>query len=572
MGALYFRYLRPLSAATGTMIHPNQLTRASLLAMDEAQLRKGVLAPLFEAMGFRGVDEYHGGSGEQGKDFVMWKEDELEERVYYAVVVLADRISGKVVGGRTTASKVFFQIQQSFGSEFRTLLTLKPQTADRCWVVTSKEIKKEARDAIANALGDLTRKLVRLIDGDELWGLIERHLKPRLLFSKIEDAHEILGSVSDHYHLVAHIGGPRKVFTLRPKYPGAEKDAPLYLTTKFQFPDTPAGRDAKQALVEHFRTGAPVEVRKEYIAHVEAPELLKSLLGEIEVLGLGPAGSGNTTLCDVMIEPVEGSPATIQGVELAVVQAGTEQVTLSNRHQDIPWKLTLVIDQPSLQCTIDIKSNLENASLKQQLEALRFQTAAASGGMLRFTHFHTGRTIFGGPIASGMWPKAGHALIVILESLLKIEQRTGAAFDLPSSFPQELIQDIILLAEIVSTGEVSSGGGTIKVSAGRELAEKMVRELKHRPDSGFYIKSFEDQHVELLGVDLNLGRRIVRAKGAYISPGEFRRLSRQLENPEVDSFLVKVTVPKNSRIISHFPKWLPPSRLTEVRPLIDSEE
>ena len=47
------------------------LTRSRLLEMRESELRKDVLIPLFKAMGYRDVYDYPG-SGEKGKDIVMW--------------------------------------------------------------------------------------------------------------------------------------------------------------------------------------------------------------------------------------------------------------------------------------------------------------------------------------------------------------------------------------------------------------------------------------------------------------------------------------------------------------------
>lgn len=49
-------------------------TQEQIDAMSEAQLREIVLIPLFRAMKFREVTHFHGGTLEQGKDIVMWKE------------------------------------------------------------------------------------------------------------------------------------------------------------------------------------------------------------------------------------------------------------------------------------------------------------------------------------------------------------------------------------------------------------------------------------------------------------------------------------------------------------------
>ena len=62
------------------------LTHDTFVKMDEATLRVKVLLPLLRAMKYRDVHEYHGGSGEKGKDIVCWKQDELGCRVNLAIV------------------------------------------------------------------------------------------------------------------------------------------------------------------------------------------------------------------------------------------------------------------------------------------------------------------------------------------------------------------------------------------------------------------------------------------------------------------------------------------------------
>jgi hypothetical protein len=53
------------------------LTRGRLTELDEANLRRKVLVPLFRAMGYLDVTEYHGGSLEQGKPRVHTPTDTL---------------------------------------------------------------------------------------------------------------------------------------------------------------------------------------------------------------------------------------------------------------------------------------------------------------------------------------------------------------------------------------------------------------------------------------------------------------------------------------------------------------
>src|SRR6185295_17983487 len=108
------------------------ITRAELSTMREDQLQKQVLVPLFVAMGFQDVTIYQGAS-ELGKDIVMWKLGDLGERINYAVVAKAKKISGKAAG-KSSAAEVRFQIEQAFGNPWPDTKTTELRRVDRCFV------------------------------------------------------------------------------------------------------------------------------------------------------------------------------------------------------------------------------------------------------------------------------------------------------------------------------------------------------------------------------------------------------------------------------------------------------
>ena len=116
------------------------ITREGLKKIKENELRKDILIPLFEAMGFRDVTDFHG-TQELGKDIVMWKEDETGSRENYAIVAKASRVTGNA---SKVISEIRTQVDQCFGSPY----TVKgsSQTVHKCWIVSSNQIKPAARD------------------------------------------------------------------------------------------------------------------------------------------------------------------------------------------------------------------------------------------------------------------------------------------------------------------------------------------------------------------------------------------------------------------------------------------
>jgi len=172
------------------------LTREILKNMKEDELRENVLKPLFITMGFKGVSEYHG-TQELGKDIVMWKEDETGSRENYAIVAKASRITGDA---KKSISEIRTQIEQCFGSSYNDPVNSSEQVINKCWIVSSKEITMSARKALTDSLKPQNLdRLIRFIDGDEIWQLIERYLIQETYQESVKKIQQISDSISPYY-------------------------------------------------------------------------------------------------------------------------------------------------------------------------------------------------------------------------------------------------------------------------------------------------------------------------------------------------------------------------------------
>ena len=94
-----------------------------LRKLNESQLRKEVLVPLFEKMGFKDVIQYHG-SVEKGKDIIFYELDKFDEKIYTGVVVKAGDITGSV-SSSSGAMNVLNQIQQTLNEPYTDIYGLK---------------------------------------------------------------------------------------------------------------------------------------------------------------------------------------------------------------------------------------------------------------------------------------------------------------------------------------------------------------------------------------------------------------------------------------------------------------
>jgi primosomal replication protein N len=315
------------------------LTRSELGALNEAELRLRVLIPLFKAMNFRDVHHYHGGSQEHGKDIVIWESDRLRERVNYAVVAKATTISGQA-SGNSSAAEVRFQTEQCFNIPYADPVTTEGQRVHRCLVVTSKEIRKEALNAVKDILKQQHLDIAtEFIDGNKLWELIEQYMPSWTVLEKVQQAQAVFEEVSPNYRITVATKGGIPVYSFEEKHPGAAEVEPLEISVRCQFPQTVEGRQRLQAIEQHIKTGAPVTLEGSYIKEFTLPPFLRSVFDPEQlargVLSINPQRSPRPIVVTVAVENDCGCVA-FDYIELYVTQAGMEEATFDNIEQPVP--------------------------------------------------------------------------------------------------------------------------------------------------------------------------------------------------------------------------------------------
>ncbi|MBV9689456.1 MAG: hypothetical protein JO202_07070 [Ktedonobacteraceae bacterium] len=203
------------------------LTKQQLHGMKEDPLTNDVLIPLLRAKGYKDVLKHHGGVGELGKDIVCWIADELGDRMNIAVVGKAVPITGAI----GIATDVAGQIMQSFGASFRDKRTGAEQYVAKCYVITNKEITKDARPAIQSIISNLTRSVlanIRYIDGDELWDWYQQYLAEQPLWQKLAEINQELDTIDPYHRPEARLTNEGIQLTTVEKYPGASAENPIH--------------------------------------------------------------------------------------------------------------------------------------------------------------------------------------------------------------------------------------------------------------------------------------------------------------------------------------------------------
>jgi hypothetical protein len=112
--------------------------------------------------------------------------------------------------------------------------------------------------------------------------------------------------IDPHYRISFSVDATGSVsLALSPRYPGADADRPITVSTSFVFPNSPEGRDAASTLNDAIRFGTPASIPSEYISAVviDAPAGMggEHTGGEIRIGGAflsGPEFRLNMVLLD----------------------------------------------------------------------------------------------------------------------------------------------------------------------------------------------------------------------------------------------------------------------------------
>jgi hypothetical protein len=477
--------------------------------MSEEAFRRDVLLPLFRRMGYQDVDEYHGGTGEKGKDIVMWRPDELTGRRNFAVVAKAGRISG-AVSGQSSAATTVIQIQQAFGSHYADPRSGEPQSIHEVLVLASGEIKKEAREAIVAALvPDTLKRAVTFHDGARVYELVRLHLAEATIVPDLAEIGSKLDNLSDKFSVSATTGGSGVSFTLHVK-PGAEvsdDDRLVAGTVSMSIPDTEAGRSIQAALDRHFRHGEAVKIPGEFIALVKLPEPLEKLLGNDsftpEMVALGPRRPEKGFLMTLTIRTPEG-PRLFPGLPMTVERVGTDGIVFVTDPKYSSWKLRLELDHTTMEMGFSIGIGEPSVSAVEIAAIVYLHEALSLGGELEIAHASSALPFIKGNVRSGVYPAPEPIWTGFVRRMALLQRRAQQWISVPTGeIGPEDVGNALEIATIVETGAVPLQSG--RVECGMPISNARVALAKQREGAfeAMYLKGVQSRL--LFGVPIDLG-------------------------------------------------------------------
>ncbi len=530
-------------------------TKSEVYRMKEAEFQQKVLIPLFNAMQFRNVTSFGGGNLERGKDIVMWKESDLEQRLNYGVVVKAKKITGNAETNNG-AMNVLNQVRQMLKTPFQNPVSGKSEHIQRCIVACSKDISKEAMNSIQGELENDLDKLVEwLHPGTNLFELIEKHLPEQGIIEKLSSVQAKLDEAMKivPYRLVADSD---LKFSLLPKHEKAFEEMPFVIKTKFKFDTTPEGKEAFERLREHFTKGSQVEIEGKFIESFELPdfipELLKPQITDNGRLIIGESRSEDTV--PISFERKFGDNETVNsgGLDFSIIE-GTEEITFINDRQKTPLQCKITYNLKEKTFKFDFTYQVFGFNVFEHLQALRFFTSMSKEGEMDIYRTDIGLKLpFSQKIKIAL-ENSFERDIALLEALVLIQQKISILPNLAEgNLTNESIKNIFEVAEIIKSGKLVGKMSEFIAEVSLESARNNIRGFENEVVNHVVVTYSEEQKYIILGNEVNLGVAVL-STNVFISKNNFKKIEKNIaENKDTMEFCL---TPVDEKTTIDFLKW-----------------
>jgi hypothetical protein len=439
--------------------------------------------------------------------------------------------------------------------------TAEPQNIHECWVVCSREIKKQAHHALTEILEK--RGMygnVQFIDGDDLWKLIKKHLPPDGIWEHLEKVQKSLVPLGRQFDIRARTTATGTSLEIHGKRAPKSQPESLAFSFNLRFPKTKKGLRKLGEFKRHFRFGSAVTLPGEYIADMKFPPELAALVpvdkrGKPDRLRLGKVSPGTSKDIRVTIKDGENDLASIDYVLLRAEQAGTELLRVSNESQNIPWTFEFDFLFKQMKAKLNLSMDIGNRNVRESLDALEFQLALAKGTDIVIFDRSTRLPILRMPILERSLgtPQAG--LMSLMKHLVFIQEVTT----IPILFPARDIKPIEIraihdTAKKLKQGVLVSSDMILNVMVNPASAKRILNTRRHVKEMAYRFEGEETQTI--LDTKIPMGPVILECEQVNLTRGSvtaLRRLSRS-SNPKKTEQIGLVPVKGNTFKIS-YPRW-----------------
>lgn len=499
------------------------ITRQSVSKMRETEFREQIIMPLMQAMGYKGVYEYHGPT-ERGKDIVCWKDDELGGRCNYGVVAKVGPI-----GGSNKTGEVAGQIRQALNDPYADPHNGTEQRIHRTIVMTNARVPSTGRTQILAHLDHNQRPFVAIGDIDDLWPDIETHLasphqallRAERLLSKQEALSEVEVTVRSRKTEDGNVTQHRRVrFALDQT---RTDSTALSGNVGLVFPESDAAQQKREEYVQSQRTGKSVQIPSEYV-RLDLPDAVKDAAHDLVglsfdqpfVLELGSVAEERDI--PVLVELTDESGTTIElpYLQWRLIRSGSEERVFSNAHQQVPVHTTYTANFAEGKGTMTFTLEEGEYTTAVVRDFLRLQKLYSGRCRIKVYFWNLGVYLSSSEKKSEDEEFHEQDFLDLLEDLAEVQLKTNQPIIIPArTITEDEWSTIAQLRRMVHGGEVVDSVQDVRLTFLAKDIEGALDALDTMSENGFRME--QTAVIELFGARLNLGRQTIMVPTSTIA-------------------------------------------------------
>lgn len=381
------------------------------------------------------------------------------------------------------------------------------------------------------------------------------------LWQMLAEVNQKLDMVDPHYRLEARLTSTGTEVTTVEKYPGAAAEKPIKIKFTTSIPTkTDKGRELAERIEQFITSGVPVKIPLPYIKNLEFPEFIKQALPEFTEEGffvLGPAHNPKPLLLRFEFSNDDGKQFTLEYVQLNIVHAGKEEITLTNDEQPLPITVTVVLrSNGTISTQFGFRSPL---NVYQVLMQLRLQHCLSKPYTVQLINLETGISIAhaqhatGEPNAPPLW------LLQTTEALHALQIKARRPITIPE---RELTDDewqvLDQLRRIVHEGKIEGTWNhvspTVSILPEDLLGTKQLIALFEDGKSGDLTLYDLEETVTLFDVDLPLGKiKPIHLQAKLMNEQEVKEKLAEQKDSEIQ---LKFVPSGDPTIVKEYLDWL----------------
>ncbi len=477
-----------------------------VIGLDEENFRKSVLLPLFKALGYNNVIHYHGGPKELGKDIVMWKKEDFQGRVNYAVIVKVGKLTGSV-SGKGSVSEIATQVRQALSSTFTDEDTLQIQSINRCLIAVNTPVKKEAIDAITADLGDIaTKKLAAfysfntMIDNCLIYNIGLNSVDSIMKMLDIKDPKKRIKNIN-----IIRIGENEQSISI-----GFSSDIPLedqIGSFSLKFPSNKDEENFKRQLKDFQDYGTGFEIPKSFISDFSPPNILKDFsdFDSLQKLEIFSPEILKSFTFDFIVEVNNIPICTLLSLNFSRTSFGSKRAILEYS-EDSPFNISMQFNVlQKINLSYSIKPDVSKYTVVELYKYYNFLQSLYSGGILIVKDSKTQIKVFTSKLEIPNSKSINPFLVELYEKASFIQTKTGTPLYVPNGdFIALDINDINELYNIILKGYAEVSSGTLSITLDNKSIVDMLPESDDFIDIN--IKFEREEIYNILKADINIGR------------------------------------------------------------------